>query len=103
MKITIIFQVLVNFLSTPHSELFQKFYGRIKTFAFLIKRGYVKNVKNKLNFVYLFLFYLYIYPPDLQESDGGVNTEGKQLPQPALGDAKILPSACKFNRDMTLI
>ena len=38
-------------------------------------------------------FHLYIYPPDSQESDGSANTEGKQLPRPAFGDAKILLSA----------
>ena len=27
-----------------------------------------------------YLFYLYIYPPDWQESDRGANTNGKQLP-----------------------
>ena len=27
-----------------------------------------------------FLFYLYIYPPDSQESDGGANTYDRQLP-----------------------
>ena len=36
------------------------------------------------------LFYLYIYSADSQESDGGTNTYGKQLPRPAFGDAKIL-------------
>ena len=35
-----------------------------------------KNVLSNMatfhsNFIYLFLFYLYIYPPDSQESDGG--------------------------------
>ena len=40
-----------------------------------------------------FYFYLYIYPPDSQKSDGDANTEGKQLPRPASGDAKILLSA----------
>ena len=28
----------------------------------------------------IFLFYLYIYLPDLKESNGGTNTWGKQLP-----------------------
>ena len=32
-----------------------------------------------------FYFYLNIYPPDSQESDGGANTYGKQLPRPASG------------------
>ena len=44
-------------------------------------------------FFLLFYFHLYIYPPDLQESDGGANTYGRQLPRPASGDAKILLSA----------
>ena len=39
------------------------------------------------------IFYLYIYPPDSQESDGGAIHRGKQLPRPASGDAKILLSA----------
>ena len=39
-----------------------------------------------------FPFYLYIYPPDSQESDGGAIAWGKQLFQPASGDAKILLS-----------
>ena len=42
---------------------------------------------------YFFYFNLYIYPPDSQESDGGANTQGGQLPRPASGDAKILLSA----------
>ena len=32
-----------------------------------------------------FLFYLCIYPPDSQESDGGANT----LHRPVFGDVKI--------------
>ena len=39
-----------------------------------------------------YLVYIYIYPPDSQESDGGAYTYGKQLPRPAFGDAKILLS-----------
>ena len=35
-------------------------------------------------------FYLYIYPPDLQESNGGANTQNRQLPRPASEDVKIL-------------
>ena len=35
------------------------------------------------------LFYLYIYPPDSQESDRGANTWGRQLPRPASGDIAI--------------
>ena len=31
------------------------------------------------------------------------NTLGKQLPRSPSGDAKILLSACNFNRDMTAI
>ena len=47
----------------------------------------------KIKSTYLKHFFLYIYPPDSQESDGNANTEGiKQLPQPACGDAKILLS-----------
>ena len=43
--------------------------------------------------VALFFFvYFYIYPADLQESDGGANPQGGQLPRPASGDAKILLS-----------
>ena len=47
-------------------------------------------------FLFFFYFYLYIYPPDSQESDGGANTEGRQLPRPASGDTKILLSACNL-------
>ena len=36
--------------------------------------------------------YIISYPPDSQESDGGVIHKGKQLPGPASGDAKILLS-----------
>ena len=43
-----------------------------------------------------FLFYLYIFPFDSPESDGGDNSLGKHLPQPASGDAKILLSAWNF-------
>ena len=46
------------------------------------------NEKVKLN--YNFLFYLYIYSPDSQESDVSANTYGKQLPRPASGDVKIV-------------
>ena len=50
------------------------------------------TLPKRLKFENLFLYYLYIYPPDLQESDGGANILSKQLPQPASGDAKILLS-----------
>ena len=36
-----------------------------------------------------YLVYIYIYPPDSQENDGGAYTYGKQLPRPAFGDAVI--------------
>ena len=39
-----------------------------KLYAIIAKYN-PKNVNNLF-----FLFYLYIYPPDLQESDGGANT-----------------------------
>ena len=59
-----------------------------------------KNLQSLLNKDYLFflfiLFYLYIYPPDSQESDRGANTYGRQLPRPASGDTKILLSACNL-------
>ena len=32
---------------------------------------------------FIYLFYLYIYPSDSQESDEGAITYGKQLPRPA--------------------
>ena len=48
-------------------------------------------------FIYLFiLFHLYIYPPDSQEIEGGANTEDRQLPRPASGDAKILLFTCNL-------
>ena len=40
-----------------------------------------------------YLFYLNVYPPDSQESNKGANAYGKQLPQPASENAKILLSA----------
>ena len=43
------------------------------------------------------------YSADWQESDGGANTLGKQLPQPASGDAKILLSASNFNGGIIVI
>ena len=43
--------------------------------------------------IYFILFYLYICLPDSQESDGGANIQGKQLPRPVSGDPKILLSA----------
>ena len=43
-----------------------------------------------------YLFYLYIYPPDLQKSNGGTNRYGRQLPRSASGDAKILLSTCNL-------
>ena len=39
---------------------------------------------------FIYLFYLYFYPPDSQESDRGANTQGSELPRPASGNAKIL-------------
>ena len=39
---------------------------------------------------FIHLFYLYVYPPDLQKCDGGANTQGLQLPRPNSADAKIL-------------
>ena len=39
---------------------------------------------------FIHLFYFYFYPPDSQESDGGANAQGNQLPQPTSGNAKIL-------------
>ena len=42
------------------------------------------------------LAYLSVYPPDSLESNGGANIKGKQLPQPASRDAKILLSACNL-------
>ena len=42
---------------------------------------------------FIFYFYLYIYPPDSQESDGGAIHRVSNLPRPASGDAKILLSA----------
>ena len=49
------------------------------------------------------LFYFYICPPDSQESDGGANTYGRQLPQPASEDPQDIAVRLKFNRDMTVI
>ena len=40
---------------------------------------FINNFSGKTN-LFIYLFYLYIYPPDLQESDGGANTSGRQLP-----------------------
>ena len=37
-----------------------------------------------------------MYPPDSQESDGGANTLGKELPRPAYGDFKMLLFACNL-------
>ena len=52
-----------------------------------------KQIANILFYLFI-LFYLYIYLPDSQESDGGANTLGRQLPRPASGGAMILLSAC---------
>ena len=51
-----------------------------------------------MSHVILFLFFshLYNYPPDSQKTDKGANTQGKQLPRPVFGDAKILLSARNF-------
>ena len=46
-----------------------------------------------LHFTSIYLSYLYIYPPDWQESDEGTNTLSKQLPGPAFGDPKFFLSA----------
>ena len=37
--------------------------------------------------------FLLFYPSDSQESDGGANTQDRQLQRPTLGDAEILLSA----------
>ena len=65
---------------------------------YMQQKGMVFNVEiNELKALILFyLFYLYIYLPDLQESDGGTNTYGRQLPPPTSGDTKILLSACNL-------
>ena len=40
--------------------------------------------------LFIYLFYFYIYPLDSNESDGGANIKGKQLPRPNSADVKIL-------------
>ena len=40
-------------------------------------------------FLFFISFYFYIYSLDSHKSDEGANTEGKQLPRPAMGDAEI--------------
>ena len=47
-----------------------------------------------MNVIFIILFYIYI--SDSQESDGGVNTQDRQLQRPTLGDAEILLSACNL-------
>ena len=47
-----------------------------------------------MNVIFIILFY--IYPSDSQESDGGANTQDRQLQRPTLGDAEILLSACNL-------
>ena len=55
----------------------KEFLGGSQTLKKVNKQQALKNVANNyliLSFDYFFiLFYLYIYHPDLQESDGGVN------------------------------
>ena len=65
---------------------------------YMQQKGMIFNVEiNELKaFILFYLFYLYIYPPEWQESSGGANTKGRQLPQPASGDTKILLSACNL-------
>ena len=53
-----------------------------------------------MNVIFIILFY--IYPSDSQESDGGANTQDRQLQRPTLGDAEILLSACNLI-DMNVI
>ena len=62
------------------------------------QKGIVFNVEinEQKAFILFYLFYLYIYSPDSQESDGGANTYDNQLPQPASRDTKILLSACNL-------
>ena len=45
--------------------------------------------------MYIIFFFLYIYPPDTQESDGNTNTYGKQLLRPVSRNVKIL--LCDLN------
>ena len=47
-----------------------------------------------MNVIFIILFY--IYPSDSQESDGGANTQDRQLQRPTLGDAEILLSAWRY-------
>ena len=66
----------------------------------VIRSYFLTNTKQKKclfqrhnNKMRIFYFYLYIYPSDSQESDGGAIyrvSKGKQLPRPAFGDAKIV-------------
>ena len=59
-------------------------------YSFKLAERIKKNQGNVIGFYYYLSFYLYIYPPESQESDGSTNRQGKQLPRPASGDAKTL-------------
>ena len=56
-------------------------------------RNWLQDLMFLADIINIFFIYLYFYPPDSQESDGGANTQGTQLPRPASGGTKILLSA----------
>ena len=53
---------------------------------------FIFNVFKKTIFIF---FYLYIYPPDSQETTEALYI-GRQLPRSAFGDAKVLLFACNL-------
>ena len=63
--------------------------------AFCVKKlrstGLQNNWQALLRFYFIY-FIFYVYPPDSQESNAGINTQDKPSPRPASGDAKILLS-----------
>ena len=84
---------IINFtLDYKTSEII--YLNTFKWFQIIIKNHVLKTTQFfRKYFIYLFfLFYLYIYPPGSQESDGGAH------PRPASGDSKILLSACNLTR-----
>ena len=52
--------------------------------------------------IYLFYFYLYTYPPDSRESDGGAIHKASNYPD-LFPEMPRYSFPLKFNRDMTLI
>ena len=83
---------ITNSLLAVTRKYGQNFFELRKSYLDFTQKNHSLNNLDIKTFIYLFIYfiYLYIYPPDTQESDRGPDTYEKQLPRPASRDAKIL-------------